>query len=496
MKLVLALAIVASSISLAASTLRIHRADPTQKLANGLQAELALLSGAVAQGDVTTVERITTLLLDEARRRAPQQDATVNTAVSNTTDVVVLPSVNTSHAQAPTSACLLDDFVFAMTPESKTELKAELQDPTMQEALWWTKAAGWWVCAQYGEVCNCHGDVRMVDGDHTVWTPSVNARPSLNQVHCSTVSFGGVDIKPGQGKMCECSHAADGSDFHLHKRLTSKTYLQEMWIFLLRLLGRTRMLPLGTGDRLHHGIENWAARHKPGTMPMVLERIWIEMFVKKVVLHHGPGTRCLEWGDPALAGKGFNYAFMLPQCTSPIDMQFDPVFYGQRGIGISGNIVYSDIDRLPAVLATGGDHRVNLIFATQVFEHIANPHHASQMLFNSLLPGGAIVFTAPQQAQFHLVPHDYFRYTKEGAVHVLQQAGFCVPKWSVAGGGDFVFDIARDSGLQVQDFPNEEITGAYQSGFDAVSDSAVTIHILAFKPPHAACAQAMPAIYR
>jgi hypothetical protein len=278
--------------------------------------------------------------------------------------------------------------------------------------------------------------------------------------------------------------------------MTSKSYMQEMFIFLLRLLGRTYLLPTGTGDRTYHGIQNWAERRIPNTMPMVLERVWIEMFVKQVVLPHGPGARCLEWGDPARPGYGFNYLNMLPQCTDKVDIQFDPVFRGERGVGVVGNVVYSDIDRLPAVLVNGGDYRLNMIVGTQVFEHIANPHYAAQMLFNSLLPGGALVFTAPQQAQFHLVPHDYFRYTKEGAVHTLQQAGFCVPKWAVAGGGDFVFDIARDAGLMVQDFPNEELAAAFQLGYDQVSDSAITIHAIGFVPPHAACATAMPAIYR
>lgn len=484
----------ASSISRSEGALRIHRHPaPPHKLDDILHAEFTKLLGAVETGDVGSARRITSLLLDEAQRRAPHQDAAVSPhlrEVQNITDAAALPAVQVAHSQAPQASCVLDDYLFAMTPESKTELMAELQDPIMVEALQWTKAGGWWVCGQYDEVCQCRGDVRMTDWDHTVFSHTVSARSSGNALPCTTASFGGLDVKPYALKMCECTHAAAStSDFHLHKRLTSKSYMQEIWIFLLRLLGRTRMLPAGTGDRLYHGIENWAARHRPENMPMVLERIWVEMFVKKMVKYHGPGPRCLEWGP-------FNYINMVPQCTDNLDMQFDALFYGQKALGIEGDKVYSDIDRLPAVLATGGDFRVNLIFATQVFEHIANPHYAAQMLFNSLLPGGAVVFTAPQQAQFHLVPHDYFRYTKEGAVHTLQQAGFCVPKWTVAGGGDFVFDIARDAGLQVQDFPNEEIAGAYQSGYDAVSDSAITIHILAFKPPHAACAGAMPAIYR
>jgi hypothetical protein len=420
---------------------------------------------------------------------------------SNTTGAAAVPAIQVEtslasleHAQP--GACLLDDALFALTLESKQELVKELQEPAMAEAIWWTKSGGWWLCAAYGEMCECHGDVRMVDVDHTAWSGNVNARHNQNRLLCDVSSFGGFDAKPGAGKICECGHAQDGSDFHLRKRLTSKGYLQEMWIFLLRLLGRTFMMPAGTGDRLYHGVENWAARHRPHTTPMVLERVWIEMFVKETVAKHSPWGRCLEWGDPNTPGRGFNYANMIPQCTQKVDMQFDPVFYGLRGMGVEGNIVYSDIDHLPSVLLTGGDHRVNLILATQVFEHLANPAYSAKMLYDSLLPGGAIVFTAPQQAQFHLVPHDYFRYTKEGAVHTLQQVGFCVPKYFVAGGGDFVFDIARDAGLQVQDFPLEEIQGAYQNGFDFVSDAAITIHILAFKAPSDHCNHAMPAIYR
>jgi hypothetical protein len=234
---------------------------------------------------------------------------------------------------------------------------------------------------------------------------------------------------------------------------------------------------------------------------MVLERMWLDMFVLQVVLPHTTNLhRCLEWGDPARAGAGFNYINMLPQCTDKVDMQFDPVFRGEKPMSMMGNIVYSDIDNLPQVLRTQStltatDARMGVIFATQVFEHIHNPKHAAQMLFASLIEGGCLVFTAPQHAQFHMVPHDFYRYTKEGALTVLQEAGFCVPPWAFAGGGDFVFDVARNSGLQVQDFPVEEIQSAFQIGYDAVSDGAITIHLLAFKPPHDACSSQMPRIF-
>jgi len=45
---------------------------------------------------------------------------------------------------------------------------------------------------------------------------------------------------------------------------------------------------------------------------------------------------------------------------------------------------------------------------------------AAASLAKSLKPGGMIVFTAPQASQLHDVPADYFRYTKEGVLKILE----------------------------------------------------------------------------
>lgn len=509
-------------------------------LHKSLRAEIDALTNAVEEGDVHSVERIFSLLSAEAQKRAPtsttghsateghkgalkafsKPHTTVPSPVSLHSQVHVprqnigvhsekssqlkLRKSNESResekSQAQTEKkevqCVLDDVIFSLMPESKLELYKELEDPVLKEAFTWVRSGGWWHCAMYGEMCTCHGSARMVASDYSAESVPLDLTLSGNSVTCDVASFQNVDVKPGGTKICECSHPLkNGLDnFHLHKRLTSKSYLQEAWVFLLRLLGRAKMLPLGTGDRLYHGMQNWAARHSPWNMPMVLERVWVHMFVQKVVAPIKPGPRCLEWGDPNNPGHGFNYAFMIPECTQPIDMQYEPIMRRQKTYSVEGNIVYSDVNNLPVLLTATGDWRVNLIFATQVFEHLYNPEYAGKMLFESLLPGGVLVFTAPQQAQFHKIPGDYFRYTKEGCVHLLQNSGFCVPAWAVAGGGDFVFDIARDAGLQVQDFPNEEVQGAFQEGYNSVSDSAITIHAMGFKPPHWACDSAMAPI--
>lgn len=459
-----------------------------------LVASLHSLGAAVERGDVRAAEAISRQLVDEAKRRAPVEEHDAHPNLTSSTDSAHFAQREQAAAkvdQVPQGGCLIDDHLFSLSPEDKAALGAELQTPKMLEAVDWVQHGGWWVCAQYGEHCSCRGNVRMAYDDRQQEFPvKVAAVAPGYSVHCDLSSFGGVDIAPGVGKICECEHVQ--TPFHLHKRLTSTSILQEAWIYLLRLLSRAHLMPLGTGDRTFHGMENWAARHAPNSMPMVLERYWIDLFIKQVVAPSTTAKRCLEWGDPSTPGQGFNYANSVPSCSYKMDVQYDAVHYGLKGLGVEGNIVYSDVDHMPQVLTAQGDQRVDLIFATQVFEHLYNPHEAVMRLFESLLPGGVLVYTAPQQAQFHLVPHDFFRYTKEGVLYMMQSAGFCVPAWGFAGGGDFVFDIARDAGLQMQDFPMEEMWGGFQRGYDEVSDSAITIHALGFKPPHSACDQAMP----
>lgn len=475
-----------------------------------VRVELANLVAAIENGynatqALASAERITKLLRadvalhaihlsgtmeQQASQRIPHLSGTLEQEAE--AKAVDLHAGNST--QLPGSLCLFDDRLFALTPQSKQELALELESATMKEAVPWVQSGGSWICAMENEICQCGGQVVMVDVDHSAWSTILDARLTNNAAMCNLASFGNVDFKPGVAKQCECRHAPQ--DFHLHKRLTSKSYLQEAWIFLLRLLGRGFLLPAGTGDKTYSGIQNWGARHNPQNMPLVLERVWIELYMKKIVQPSTTGlNRCLEWGDPSRPGSGFNYLNMMPQCTDKVDIQFDPVFRGEKSLSIEGNIIYSDVENLANVLTVQGDtveRRMGIIFATQVFEHLAHPQYAMQQMFASLLPGGAIAMTAPQQAQFHLVPHDYFRYTKEGVLQLLQDAGFCVPAWGFAGGGDFIFDIARDAGLQVQDFPNEEILGAFQVGYDKVSDAAITIHALGYKPPHAACQSALP----
>jgi SAM-dependent methyltransferase len=402
---------------------------------------------------------------------------------------------------ASPNQCIFDDHLFSLTPAAKTELQSELQQTRLREAVAWVRRGGWWDCGTENTECKCAGDARMVDIDRNQWAGStvVDVEVLGGTVKCDGTTFGVQ--RPAQppkwpsaaAAQCECKPHKMGEvfdGFHLEKRLSSISRLQEAWIFLLRLLSRTAQMPLGTGDKTYHGMENWSTRGKAHAdsfgNSVVLERFWLVKYMREVAWYVVKGPRCLEWGNPAKPGQELMYSALIPGCTMQYDMQFDHIYWNGGVKHVSGNVVHSDIMSLPDVLAAHG-LAMDAIFATQVFEHLPDPFPAAQALFRATAPGGVVIVTAPQQAQFHQVPHDYFRYTKEGLKYMLIKAGFCVPNQFFAGGGDFVFDVARSAGLQVQDFALDEVEAGWQVGYDLVSDSAITIHALAIKPPHQWC---------
>jgi SAM-dependent methyltransferase len=354
-----------------------------------------------------------------------------------------------------------------MTPEAKQELRQQLQTPEAVEALGWVQTGGWYPCAYENEPCKCYGQVRYGASHVQQWSEAKTV--TSGSIICSKDIFG--DPAPGQNKQCGCHKSV----FSLTKNENSASYLQESWIFMLRFLARLKMLPF-TGDRRYHGLELWSARHG-GVTGGTLERYWIEKYIVEQY-QNIPGGNCLEWG--------LYYVTWLSQCTNNYENKYEAVKYGQKQPSVEGNIVYASIYDFPSVIG-GAGIQFNFICATELFEHLEKPYEAASDLYRILAPGGAVLFTVPQQAQYHKVPQDFLRYTKEGVKHVMEIAGFCVPPQLMAGSGDFIFDVARNTGLQIQDFTMEELDEGYQRGYDSIADGAITIHAMAYKPPHAFC---------
>ena len=79
----------------------------------------------------------------------------------------------------------------------------------------------------------------------------------------------------------------------------------------------------------------------------------------------------------------------------------------------------------PTVIGTAEDlpfdaHVFDVVLSTQVFEHVPEPARALGEAIRVLRPGGRLVLTVPGVWPTHEAPHDYWRFTRHGLLHLLE----------------------------------------------------------------------------
>jgi SAM-dependent methyltransferase len=80
------------------------------------------------------------------------------------------------------------------------------------------------------------------------------------------------------------------------------------------------------------------------------------------------------------------------------------------------------------------DASYDLAICLEVLEHVPSPPSAVQEILRILKPGGVAVFSVPHLSRLHDEPEDYYRFTKYGLRHVLEDAGFEVLELREKGG--------------------------------------------------------------
>jgi SAM-dependent methyltransferase len=74
------------------------------------------------------------------------------------------------------------------------------------------------------------------------------------------------------------------------------------------------------------------------------------------------------------------------------------------------------------------DSRYDLIFLSQVLEHIPEPKLVLKELYRILKSGGKLWLSAPLFYEEHEIPYDFYRYTQYGFAHLLESTGFTIER--------------------------------------------------------------------
>lgn len=80
------------------------------------------------------------------------------------------------------------------------------------------------------------------------------------------------------------------------------------------------------------------------------------------------------------------------------------------------------------------DESVDIILSTQVLEHIQEPHKAFKEFNRILKKGGKLYITTNMAYEEHMIPFDYFRFTKYGLKYLGESTGFRVVSIRAQGG--------------------------------------------------------------
>jgi SAM-dependent methyltransferase len=77
------------------------------------------------------------------------------------------------------------------------------------------------------------------------------------------------------------------------------------------------------------------------------------------------------------------------------------------------------------------DASFDTVLAISVLTYLSEPGRLPREAARVLRPGGALLLEATQMARLHDEPHDYFRFTRYGAQHLVEGAGLelveCIP---------------------------------------------------------------------
>jgi SAM-dependent methyltransferase len=101
------------------------------------------------------------------------------------------------------------------------------------------------------------------------------------------------------------------------------------------------------------------------------------------------------------------------------------LFEGCRYVGVDHSASDTRPDAImdATSLALAGE-QFDIVFCTQVIEHVPDPGALVRETYRVLKPGGWLVLTGPFWWPLHEEPYDFQRFTRHGLEHFLKAAGY------------------------------------------------------------------------
>ena len=162
------------------------------------------------------------------------------------------------------------------------------------------------------------------------------------------------------------------------------------------------------------------------------------------------------------------------------------LFEGSNYIGTD----YSDEDSSPDIIADAtnipiSSDTVDIVFSTQVIEHVPNPQAMIDECYRLICKDGFLILTGPFYWPLHEEPYDFHRFSKYGFENLLKNAGFST--WQIKpDGGDWA-QIFLSVNLKLKNkwtFPLRiifNLLGTYMNNLDKIALSPSNYTVLARK---------------